>query len=326
MEFEFQIIILFSFPVKCVVVNQYNINWSYLLFIFSDLTELPETITVVASHLPSKKYEPEMRARSCPYWLADCLDCDWRHNPRPWACLARGLPQPAQSHADTPIDDFVKGNSRKQVMESFMLFKNREQNTHHPEVANELVLATLLNPPKLCWFSDPNILGDIKELNAWICNYNEEITPGSTGSGWRMAGSLGQTAPSLEWSDILCLSGCSLRGKLRKCTWATQSALSWGLQLSGISRGKLRGLAFSDRMGPFPACVALKLNQSSLTGCLPTKYWLLGNLFWFLANYYWLLAKFWTQKFSLKYFIFEQLFKNFFNLIMQCRSISIHIQ
>ena len=73
------------------------------------------------------------------------------------------------------IDDFVKGRSRKQVVESFMQFKNREQNSHHPEVANELVIATLLNPPKLCWFSDPNILGDIKELNAWICNYNEEI-------------------------------------------------------------------------------------------------------------------------------------------------------
>ena len=186
MEFEFQIIILFSFPVKCVVVIQYNINWSYLLFIFSDLTELPETITVVSSHLPSKKYEPEMRARSCPYWLADCLDCDWRHNPRPWACLARGLPQPAQSHADPPIDDFVKGKSRKQVMESFMQFKNREQNSHHPEVANELVIATLLNPPKLFWFSDRTSWETLRSWthgSATITRRSPQV-PQVRGEGW----------------------------------------------------------------------------------------------------------------------------------------------
>ena len=89
------------------------------------------------------------------------------------------------------IDDFVRGRSRNQVVESFMHFKNAvdKQNSHHPEAANELVIATLLNPPKLCWFSDngplppnhPNLLGDIKELNAWICNFNKEngkvITP-----------------------------------------------------------------------------------------------------------------------------------------------------
>ena len=67
------------------------------------------------------------------------------------------------------------------------------QNSHHPEVANKLVIATLLNPPKLCWFSDnaplppnnPNLMGDIKELNAWICMFNKEngknITPNPQG-------------------------------------------------------------------------------------------------------------------------------------------------
>ena len=56
------------------------------------------------------------------------------------------------------------------------------QDTYHPHKKNELVIATLLNPPKLVWFagngSPPtnftNRLQDIKDINSWIKFYNIE--------------------------------------------------------------------------------------------------------------------------------------------------------
>ena len=54
------------------------------------------------------------------------------------------------------IDDFAMGKSRDEVVESFIHFKDTidRQNDFHPEVKNELVIATVLNPPKICWFAD----------------------------------------------------------------------------------------------------------------------------------------------------------------------------
>ena len=63
------------------------------------------------------------------------------------------------------------------------------QNEYHPGQHNELVIATLVNPPKYVWFRDNgpeprnhnNLLKDIMEINSWIVFYNNQngknITP-----------------------------------------------------------------------------------------------------------------------------------------------------
>ena len=89
------------------------------------------------------------------------------------------------------IDDLAKGKSRDEIVEAFMHFKLTvdKQNSFHPEKKNELVIPTILNPPKFTWFDDngtapinhQNMLPDLRELNAWIVYYNrqngKDITP-----------------------------------------------------------------------------------------------------------------------------------------------------
>ena len=81
------------------------------------------------------------------------------------------------------LDDFAIGKSRNKIVEMFIHFKGEidRQNSHHPSVKNELVIATILNPPKFVWFQDNgpppsqhrNLLSDIKELNSWIVKFNK---------------------------------------------------------------------------------------------------------------------------------------------------------
>ena len=74
------------------------------------------------------------------------------------------------------VEDQARGQTRDQVVESFMHFKLTvidRQSRKIPGIKNELVIATVLNPPKLVWFQDNgpqprhyrNMLPDIKELN-----------------------------------------------------------------------------------------------------------------------------------------------------------------
>ena len=106
---------------------------------------------------------PELEAA----WLAD-----YRKQVRPMRILI-----------SAGIDDFAMGKTRDEVVESLMHFKNAvdKQNEYHPEVKNEFVVATLLNPPKICWFTDngpapanhTNMLAELKEINSWIINFNK---------------------------------------------------------------------------------------------------------------------------------------------------------
>ena len=89
------------------------------------------------------------------------------------------------------IDDLDRGKSRDEIVESFMHFKLTvdRQNECHPGHHNELVIATIVNPPKYVWFKDNgpepsnyrNLLKDIMEINSWIVFYNNQngksITP-----------------------------------------------------------------------------------------------------------------------------------------------------
>ena len=82
------------------------------------------------------------------------------------------------------LEDLAMGRSVSHVIHSFMHFKQvvDEQNVKHPEHKNELVIATVFNPPAFVWFQDNgnpprnhrNMLDAIRELNTWIVFYNKQ--------------------------------------------------------------------------------------------------------------------------------------------------------
>ena len=88
------------------------------------------------------------------------------------------------------INDLMKGGSMSSITNSILLLKNAidDQNSYHPSVKNELVVATLLNPPKLTWFPDTgppppghvNKMEEITSINNWIIEFNSSynnVTP-----------------------------------------------------------------------------------------------------------------------------------------------------
>ena len=88
------------------------------------------------------------------------------------------------------LNDLVRGATRNSIVGRFLHLKEvvETQNAYHPHTKNELVNATLLNPPKLVWFPDNgprpenhlNLYQDVKELNDWIVYFNQQngkLTP-----------------------------------------------------------------------------------------------------------------------------------------------------
>ena len=105
--------------------------------------------------------------------LTHAFKVDYRKQARPMRVfIAAGL------------NDVLKGATRDTVVERFIHLKETldAQNAFHPHRKNELVIATLLNPPKLVWFQGNgppptnyvNHLADFRELNNWIKFYNTQ--------------------------------------------------------------------------------------------------------------------------------------------------------
>ena len=77
------------------------------------------------------------------------------------------------------LEDLPAGKSVTDVIEQILHFK---QKVDRQNPRNELVVATLLNPPKYTWFEDngepprnhKNLIREIKELNSWIVKFNTE--------------------------------------------------------------------------------------------------------------------------------------------------------
>ena len=96
----------------------------------------------------------------------------------------RKQPRPMRIFVSAGLNDMIRGASRDTMVERFIHLKEvvEAQNTFHPEAKNELLIATILNPPKLVWFEGngtppanfTNYLQDMKELNSWIKFYNRE--------------------------------------------------------------------------------------------------------------------------------------------------------
>ena len=80
------------------------------------------------------------------------------------------------------VNDLLRGGNFTTITNSILRLKNvvDEQNKFHPSSQNELVVATILNPPKLTWFTDTgppppghtNRLEEIDQINQWIVELN----------------------------------------------------------------------------------------------------------------------------------------------------------
>ena len=82
------------------------------------------------------------------------------------------------------LNDIIKGADKDLIIGRFIRLNEviNEQNNCHPPVRNELVIATLLTPPKLVWFDDngppppnhENLHQVIKDINSWITFFNTQ--------------------------------------------------------------------------------------------------------------------------------------------------------
>ena len=110
-------------------------------------------------------------------WLSVC-DATIAEMEHAWLCDYKNQPRPMRVLVTAGLVDLARGKTRDEIVEMFMHFKEtvEKQNRFHPQVKNEFVIATILNPPRFTWFADngppprnhQNLLSEIKELNSWI--------------------------------------------------------------------------------------------------------------------------------------------------------------
>ena len=123
-------------------------------------------------------------------WLTVCgatipeLEYAWRRD-------YESCKHPMRILLSAGLDDLARGRTRDEIVESFLHFKMvvDRQNTRHPSLKNELVIATMMNPPRFVWFKDngpaprdhKDMLKEIMELNSWIVFFNKQngktVTP-----------------------------------------------------------------------------------------------------------------------------------------------------
>ena len=92
--------------------------------------------------------------------------------------------RPMRVFVSAGLNDILRGSDRDLIIGKFIHMNEviAMQNSYHPQVKNQLVIATLLTPPKLVWFGDngpppPNHVDHhqtIKEINSWISFFNTQ--------------------------------------------------------------------------------------------------------------------------------------------------------
>ena len=101
------------------------------------------------------------------------------------------------------LNDLMKGGNKNTIIDSIMSLKNTigaRTTMCHPGTKSELVVATIMNPPKLTWFPDnpwnapvDNRLDDIMDINKWIKEFNNtngKYTPNHHRFGVKRVGDL----------------------------------------------------------------------------------------------------------------------------------------
>ena len=124
-------------------------------------------------------------------WTPDTIHIDWNTIPGATIPTLQHAWQVDYSRSKTPmrvllvagINDLLKGGNMTSITNSILNLKQviDYQNQFHPSMLNELVVGTILNPPKLCWFPDTgppphghiNRLEEITAINQWIVEFNQ---------------------------------------------------------------------------------------------------------------------------------------------------------
>ena len=123
------------------------------------------------------------------------------------------------------LNDLMRGASVTDMVASFIQMKEaiERQDVYHSNTPNEMVIATILNPPKLVWFEGngqtpanfENKLDTLKEVNSWIQFYNKEngrtCTP-SSAMGELPASSPISSASGVRVSQLMTWSTCLTSG------------------------------------------------------------------------------------------------------------------
>ena len=105
--------------------------------------------------------------------LTHAFIVDYKRQPRPMRVLV-----------SAGLNDLMRGASVTDMVARFINLKEviEKQNSYHSHAPNEMVIATIINPPKLVWFEGNgpapanfvNKLEMLKEVNSWIQFYNKE--------------------------------------------------------------------------------------------------------------------------------------------------------
>lgn len=124
----------------------------------------------------------------CP---PDSLHVDWVTIPGAsiptleyaWTMDYKKSARPMRILLSAGLNDLLKGGTKDSLTNSILHLKNTidDNNKYHPHTKNELVVATVLNPPKLAWFPDNgppppghnNRLEEIMDINNWIVEFNK---------------------------------------------------------------------------------------------------------------------------------------------------------
>ena len=92
-------------------------------------------------------------------------------------------PRPQRVMMVAGLNDLIRGGDSEKFKEQVLQFEEQvdHQNRYH-FTKNEFIVAPLLNPPKLCWFSDNgreppeynNRVEEIHNINTWIKEFNSK--------------------------------------------------------------------------------------------------------------------------------------------------------
>jgi hypothetical protein len=93
-------------------------------------------------------------------------------------------PRPMRILLVAGLNDLIKGGGFQSIKDEIKRFKINidHQNRYHPGQHNRFSVATILNPPKLCWFPDNgtpppghnNRLVELSQINGWIDQFNTQ--------------------------------------------------------------------------------------------------------------------------------------------------------
>ena len=126
--------------------------------------------------------------------------------------------RPMRVFVSAGLNDLIRGADKDLVIGRFIRLSEviNEQNCCHPPVKNELVIATLLTPPKLVWFEDN---GTPPPTTKIISRSSRILILGSLSSTTRMAESSPRGLTGLE-------SGVGRGGIARLVNWLVTSNTS----------------------------------------------------------------------------------------------------